>query len=78
MWGKFDSGTIKPEDLTARALDARGPVAVYCLKRDLMLHAMNIEFDRIGMGLSTKAVFKAVLGVIRVVPPSVEPPSAAA
>ena len=52
---------LKPEDLTARALDNRGVVVLFCLKRDLMLHVVNFELDRIGMDPKPKAVFKELV-----------------
>ena len=62
MWGMLEWGSIKPEDITVRALGARGLVALYCMKRALMQHIMNCELGRIGLVPSIKAVFKDVMG----------------
>ena len=69
------SGSIKPEDITLWALDARGLVALYCTKRDLLLPILHFELDRVAMDPSTKAGFKDVMGPfasyrLRLIPPS--------
>ena len=61
MMDRLEWGVLKPEDITARALDGRGLVALFALKRDLMIHVVNFELDRIGMASATKAVFKEVV-----------------
>jgi hypothetical protein len=58
MMDRLEWGVLKPEDITARALDGRGLVALFALKRDLMIHVVNFELDRISMASATKAVFK--------------------
>ena len=62
IWDRLESGALKPEDLTARSLDSRGLVALFCMKRDLMMHIINFELDRIDMDANSKAVFKEVMG----------------
>jgi len=61
VWDKLESGMLKPEEVTARALDNRGMVTLFSLKRDLMQHVVNFELDRIGMDPGSKAVFKDVM-----------------
>ena len=72
MWGRLESGSVKSEDLTAQALDARGLVALYWMKRDLLHHSLHFGLDRIAMGPSTKAVLEDASGSF-VVPPAVGP-----
>jgi hypothetical protein len=53
---------LKPEDLTTRSLDNKGLIPLYILKRDLALHVLNFELDRVGVEPGHKAVFKEVVG----------------
>jgi hypothetical protein len=43
---------LKPEDVTAWALDNRGLATLFSLKWELMQHEVNFELDRIGMECS--------------------------
>lgn len=61
VWDRLESGVLKPEEVTARALDNRGLVSLFSLKRDLMQHVVNFELDRIGMDPGAKAVLKDVM-----------------
>ncbi len=59
MWDRLESGMLKPEDITARALG--GMVALFSMKRDLMHHVVSFELDRISMDPGAKAVLKDVM-----------------